>query len=231
MLWTLVWWFWILVTMLLWAKEATRCMHIHCFRWRSFHWHALVKKRLWETTEDARWDIEYIRVWSSILQKAVTFGESKGFTYPIVLSRAVVFHFTFNRWKQPRPWENETLIRNILPFSVISSNSDPRTCDRCSPSYAFMTVQVIGVIWYAIPRNSTTTISSMKCSITRYSTHKLYVYDLARSFNRRPVRRAVTVIASYWASCLYRLVLLMIHASVKDCYWSKDPTTVISSCW
>ena len=37
----------------------------------------------------------------------------------------------------------------------------------------------------------------MKISTTRDITHKLYMYDLATSFNRRPVSRTATVIASY----------------------------------
>ena len=37
----------------------------------------------------------------------------------------------------------------------------------------------------------------MKVSTTRNITHKLCVYDLATSLNRRPVSRAATVLASY----------------------------------
>jgi len=44
MLWTFIWWFWIVVTALLQAKKATRWSHIHCFGWRSFGRHALSNK-------------------------------------------------------------------------------------------------------------------------------------------------------------------------------------------
>ena len=155
----------------------------------------------------------------------------KGFLYPILLSRSVVFHYTFDPWNQPGPWEKSTLITNFPPFFVICSNSYTRILDRCSPSYASMTLQVIERIWYAISCNQTRTVSSMKISMTRDNTHKLCVYDLATWFIRRPVSQAATVIASYWAPCLYILVLLMIHAPVKDCYWSKHPTSLISSRW
>jgi len=155
----------------------------------------------------------------------------KGFLCPILLSCSVVFHYTFDPWNQPRPWEKETLITHIPPFFVICSNSYTRILPRCSSSYASMTLQVIEGIWYDISKNPTRTIFSMKVSTTRDNTDKLWVYDLATSFNRRPVSRAATVIASYLAPCLYILVLLMIHAPVKDHYWSKHPTSLISSEW
>jgi len=41
------------------------------------------------------------------------------------------------------------------------------------------------MIWYL--QNPTRTIFSMKVSTTRDITHKMCVYDLATSFNRRPV--------------------------------------------
>jgi len=154
----------------------------------------------------------------SILQVAVNFGGMKGCIYPILLSWSVVFHYTFDPWNQPRPWEKETLITHILPFFVICSNSYTRILDRCSPSYAWMTLQVKDGIWYDISRKSTRTISSMKVSTTRDITHKLWVYDLATSFNWRPVSWAATVIDSYRAPCLYILLPLMIHTPVKDHY-------------
>jgi len=161
----------------------------------------------------------------------VTLGRMQSFLYRIVWSRSVVFHYTFDPWNQPGPWEKETLITHILPFFVICSNSYTRILDRCSPSYASMTLQVIEGIWYDITWNPTRIISRMKVSMTRDITHKLWIYDLATSFNGRPVSRAATVIASYWAPCLYILVLIMIHAPVKDRYWSKHPTSLISSGW
>jgi len=167
----------------------------------------------------------------SILQVAVTFGGMKGFSYPILLSQSVVFRYTFDPWNQPGPWAKEILITHMLSFFVICSNSYTRILDRCSPSYASMTLQVIEGLWYDISRNPTRTISSLKVSMTRDITHKLCVYDLATSFNRRPVSQAATVIASYWAPCLDILVLLMIHTPVKDRYWSKHPTSLISSQW
>jgi hypothetical protein len=58
----------------------------------------------------------------------------------------------------------------------------------------------------------------MKVNTTRNITHKLFVYDLATSFNRRPESPAATVIAFYWAPALYILVLFMIHVPVEDHY-------------
>jgi len=165
------------------------------------------------------------------MQVAVIFGGIKGFLYLILLSRCVVFHYTIDPWIQPRPWEKETLITHIPPLFVICSNSHTRILDRCSPSYASKTLQVIEGIWYDIFRNPLGTISSMKVSTTRDITHKLCVYDLATSLNRWPVSRAATVIGSYWAPCLYIVVLLMIHTPVKDRYWSKHSTSLISSRW
>jgi len=167
----------------------------------------------------------------SLLQVAVTFGRMQGFIYSILLSQCVVFHYTFDPWNQPAPWEKETLITHIPRFFVIWSNSYCRILDRCSPSYASMTLQVIDGIWYNICRNPTRTISSMKVSTTRDITHKLCMYDLTTSFNGRPVSLAATVIASHWAPCLYILVLFMIHTPIKDHYWSKHPTSLISSRW
>jgi hypothetical protein len=54
--------------------------------------------------------------------------------------------------------------------------------------------------------------------MTRDITHKLCMYDIATSFNKRPVSRAAAVIASYYAPCLYILVLLIFHAPVNDRY-------------
>jgi len=155
----------------------------------------------------------------------------KGFLYPILLSWSVVFHYTFDPWNQPGPWEKETLITHIPAFFVICSNSYTRILERCSPSYASMTLQVIDGIWYDISRNPRKTISSKKVSTTRDITHKLCVYDLATSYNRKLVSWAATVIASYWAPCLYIFVLLMIHAPVKDHFWTKHYTSLISSRW
>jgi len=178
-----------------------------------------------------RWDIESIGVWLSILQVPVTFGGMKGFLYPILLSQSVLFHYTFDPCNQPGPWEKETLITHIPPFFVICSNSYTRILNRCSPLYASMTLQVIDGIWFDISRNPTRTLSSMKLSMTRDITHKLCVYDLATSFNRRPVSWAATAIASYWAPCLYILVLLMIHAPVKGHHWRKHLTSLLCSRW
>jgi len=161
----------------------------------------------------------------------MTFGGMKGFLYHFLLSRSVVFHYTFDPRNQPAPWEKETLITHILPFCIICSNSYTRIMARCSPSYASMTLLVIQGTWYDISRNPTGTISRVKVSTTRDIMHKLCLYDLATSFNRRPVSQAATVIALYWAPCLYILVLLMIHTPVKDRYWSKHPTSLISSPW
>jgi len=172
---------------------------------------------------DARWDIESIGVWLRILQVAVTFGGMKGFSYPILLSWSVVFHSTFDPWNQPGPWEKETSITHIPSFFVLCSNSYTRILDRCSPSYESMTLQVIQGIWYDISRNPTRTISSMKVTTTRDITHNMCMYDLATSFNRRPVSPAAIVIAFHCAPCLYILVLLMIHALyilVYDKNWS-----------
>jgi len=143
----------------------------------------------------------------------------------------VAFYYTFDPWNQPGPWEKEMLITNTPPFFVIWSNSSSRIWDRCSSSYASMTLQVIEGIWYDISRNPTRLISIMKVSTTRDITYKLSVYDLPTSFNRRHVSRAATVIASYSAPCLYILVLLMIHTPVKDRWWSKHPTSLISLRW
>jgi len=164
-----------------------------------------------------------------MLHVAVTIGRMNGFLCPILLSQTVVFHYTFDPWNQPGPREKETLLTRIPPFLVLCSDSYTRTWDRCSPSDASMTLQVKEGIWYDISRNPTRTISSIKVSTTRDITHKLCMYDLATSFNRRPVSQAATLIASYWAHCLFILVLLMIHAPVKDHYWCKHPTSLISS--
>jgi len=155
----------------------------------------------------------------------------KGSWYPILLSLSVVFHYTFDLWNQSKPWEKETLITHIPPFFVLCSNSYTKILDRCSPSYTLMTLQVIAGIWYNLSRNPTRTVSRINVSTPRDITHTLCVYDLATSFNIRPVSRAATVIASYWAPCLYIQVLLMIHAPAKDCYRSKHSTIIISSRW
>jgi len=155
----------------------------------------------------------------------------KGFLFPILLSRSVVFHFTPDPWNQPRPWEKETLITRIPPLFFMCSNSYTSILHRCSPSYVSMTLLVKQGIWYDISRNPTRTISSMKVSMTRDITHMLCVYDHATWFNRRSVSRAATVIASYWAPCLYILVLLMIHTPVKDRDWRKHPISLISCRW
>jgi len=148
-----------------------------------------------------------------------------------VVTNCAVFHYPYDPWNQPGPSEKETLITHIPPFFVIRTNSYTRIWDRCSPLYASMTIQVIEGIWYDISRNPTRTISSMKVSTTRDITYELCVYDLATSFNRRAVSQAATVIAYYWAPCLNILVLLMIHTPVKDHYWNKHPTSLISSEW
>jgi len=151
------------------------------------------------------------------VQGAVTFSEMKGFFHPILFSQSVVFHSTFDQWHQP-DWEKETLITHIPPFFVICSNPYTGILDRCSPLYASMTLQIKEGIWYDNSRNPTRTICTMKVSTTRNITHMLCVSDLATSLNRRPVSRAATVLASYWAPCPNIIVLLMIYASVKDRY-------------
>jgi len=124
---------------------------------------------------------------------------------------------------KPTKLRKETLITHIPPFIVICSNSYTKVLDRCSPSYASITLQIIEGIWYDSSWNPTRTISSMKVSTSRDITHKLYVYDLPTSFYRRPVSRAATVIASYWTPCLNIIVLFRIHATLKDRYWSNNP--------
>jgi hypothetical protein len=180
---------------------------------------------------DRRWDIESIGVWLGILLVTVIFGGMKGFLYPIPSSRSVVFHYTIDPWNHPRHWEKETLITHIQPFFVICWNSSTRILERCSPLYVSMTLQVIEGLWYDLSRNPTRTVSSIKGSTRTEITHKLFVYDVATSFNRWPVSRAATVIASYWAPCLYILVVIMIHTPVMDHYWSQHPTSLISSQW
>jgi len=185
----------------------------------------------WESSINTKCDVEYIRVMLSTSHVAVTFGGIKSFIYPILLSRSVVFHYIFDPWHQPGPWEKETLITQSLPCFVICSNSYTRIWHTCSPLYASMTFQVTERVWYNISRNPTTTTCSVKVSTTRDFTHKLCMYNPPTSFNRRPVSLAAIVIASHWAPCLYILVLLIIHAPVKDCYWSKHRTSLISSRW
>jgi len=98
--------------------------------------------------------------------------------------------------------------------------------DGYSPSYTSVTLQAIAVIWYDIARNPTRTISSMKVSMTRDITHNMCVYHLATWFNRRRVSQAATTIAYYWAPCLNIIVLLRIHAPVKDCFWRHHPLNI-----
>jgi len=74
-----------------------------------------------------------------------------------VVTSCVVFHYTFDLWNIPGPWEKEISIIHIPPFIVICPNSYTTIWDRCSPSYASMTLQVIEGIWYDIPRNPTCT--------------------------------------------------------------------------
>jgi len=155
----------------------------------------------------------------------------KRFLYPILLSRSVVFHYTFDPWNQPGPWEKETSLTHIPPVFIICSNSYTRILDRCVPGYVLMTLQVIEGIWYDMSTNPTRTIYGITVRTTKDITHKLCIYDHATSYNRRPVSRTATVIASYWAPCLYILVLLMMHALVKNRYWSKRPTSLITSRW
>jgi len=162
-----------------------------------------------------------------MLEVAVTFGGMKGFVYTILLSQSVVFHSTFDPWNQPS-WAKVTLITHILPFLIICSNSYTRKLDRCLSLYASMTLQIIEGTWYDISRNQTSTISSGKVSKSRNITHKLCVYDLATSLNRRPLSWAATVLASYWTHCLSIIVLLSILSPVKDRSWSKHS---ISAWW
>jgi len=120
-------------------------------------------------------------------------------------------------------WDKETFITSILPHYVICSNSYNETWDSCSPSCSSMTLQVIKGIWYDTSRNQTRTISSRKVNTTKNVTHHLRVNDFATSYNRRPVIRAATVLAPYWAPCLSIIALLRIHAPVKDRDWSNHP--------
>jgi len=161
----------------------------------------------------------------SRLQSAVTLSGMKAFLYPILLSRSVVFHYTFELRNEPY-WEKATSITHIPPSFVICSNSYTRILVSCSPAYASMTLQVTEGIWYDISRNPARTISSMKVSTTRNITHKLCVYDLAISFNRRPVSQTANVLAFYLALCLNIIVLLRIHTPVKDRYWRNCPASL-----
>jgi len=63
-------------------------------------------------------------------------------------------------------------------------------------------------------------------SMTRDVTHNLGMYDLATSFNWRPVSQAATVIASYWTPSWNIMVLLRINAQVKDHYGSNHLTSL-----
>jgi len=149
------------------------------------------------------------------------------FLYPIQLSLSVVFHSTCDPWNQPG-WETQDLITCIPHFIVICSNSCTKVLDLCSPSYASMTFHVIEVIWYDICKNPRRTLSSMKVSMTRNITHKLCVYNLATSFDRRPLSHAATMLAFCCAPCLNIIVLLRIHAPVKGCYWHYHSTSAKS---
>jgi len=73
----------------------------------------------------------------------VTFGRIQGILFPILLLWSVLFHYTFDPWNEPWPWEKETLISHIPPCFIIYLNSYSWILDRCSPSYALMTLQVV----------------------------------------------------------------------------------------
>jgi len=184
----------------------------------------LCKQRWWQTTIDARYEVNWIGLQLSILQVAVTFTGWWYFIYSILLSQIVVFDYTSDPWNQPG-WEKETLIIHILPCFVTCSNSHTSILDTCSHSYASMTFTVIYGIECDIWSNPTRTISCMKGSTNRDMSQKLCVYNIAAWLNRRPGSWAVTVIASYWAPCPNIFVLLRIHAPVNDCYWSNQPTS------
>jgi len=118
-----------------------------------------------------------------------------------VVTNCGVLHHLWSM-KPTWAWENETLIRHIPPVFVICSNSDTRILDRCSPSYPGMSAKVIDMIWDDISRNRTRTMSGKKFSMRRDIIQKLCMYDLATSFNKRPVSPAATSDAFYWAFCL-----------------------------
>jgi len=220
---------WIVSTALLRAKLATLLSHIHCLRWRSVHQHALWTKMV----------INYYRckMWCGVnwsKGEYIAHGSDLRWNERLLISLFVVTNcgVSLHLWSmQPTQALRKLTLNHTHPSFVICSNSYPGICDRSPPLYASMTWKVIEGISSDISRNPTRIISSMKVSMTTNMTHTLGVYDLVISFNRRPVSRAATVIASYWALCLYILVLFMIHTPVKDCYWSKHSTSLISSRW
>jgi hypothetical protein len=132
--------------------------HVRCVRWTSI-------------CERIRWTkmvVNYYRCekWYGLnvtiveyLQVAITFGRMKGFFYPILLARSVVFHSTFDPWNHPI-WEKENVITHVPSSFVLCSNHCTEILDRCSPSYASMTVQVMEVICYDISWNPTRTITA-----------------------------------------------------------------------
>jgi len=160
-----------------------------------------------------------------MLQVAVTFGGRKGFLYPILLSQTVVFHYTFDPWNQPGPWEKETFVTHILPFFIICSNSYTGILDRCSPSRTSMTLTVVEGIWYDIFRTE----------------QELYaVWRLARQGILQKRCACTTLqplsIGGLWderqqwcfllSSLCKHVVLLRIHPPVKDCYWSNHSSSI-----
>jgi len=168
--------------------------------------------------------VEYTEGHSNLQQ-----NEGLLISHSVVMNCGVSLHLS--SMKVTWAVRKRNLLRPNPPVFIIWSNSYTRICDSCLPLYASITLQLIEEIWCGISRNPTKTISSMKVNVTRDIEHKLCMYDLATSFNRRPVSRAAIVIASYWAACLYILVLLIIHTPVKDCYWSKHLTSLPISWW
>jgi len=147
------------------------------------------------------------------------------FLYPILLSRTVVFHYTFDPWNHPGPWEKETLITHIPPFFVVCSNSYSRILDRCSPSCAPMTLTVVEGIWYDISRTQQELypvwrlaqlgILHISCACTTLQPHSI---------------GGLWVEQQQWCFLLSSLskhiVLLRIHTPVKDHYWRNHPTNL-----
>jgi len=160
-----------------------------------------------------------------MLQVAVTFGGMIGCLYPILLSWTVVFHYTFDLWNQPGPWEKETFITHIPPFFVICSNSYTRILGKCSSSCAPMTLTVIEGIWYDISRTQQDLypvwrlawlgILHISCVCTTLQPHSI---------------GGLWVEQRQWCFLLSSLskhnVLVTIHAPVKDRYWSNHPTSL-----
>jgi len=156
----------------------------------------------------------------------MTFSRTKCFYYGILLSRSVVFQFTFDAWNQA-DWEIETLIIHILQFSVIYSNWYTWICNSCSPPYTFMTFQVIECIWCSMPRNPRRILSNIEISTTRNITQQLCVNNVAIWFNRRPVNQAAIDLTSDSAPSLNISDSHRIHTAINIPYWHDHSTNLL----